>query len=56
MAVDLMRLLPEYFRPVLEFKQIMEAHGKALEKAEQEIRQLGRNCFIQTADAATLKT
>ena len=27
MAVNLMDILPEYFRPVLEFEQIMKAHG-----------------------------
>lgn len=56
MAVDLMKLLPEYFRPVLEFQQIMKAHGEALDRAELNIDQVGKNCFIQTADADTIKS
>ena len=55
MAVDLMELLPYYFRPVLEFQEIMKVHGLALDDVEKQITQVGRNCFIQTADAETLR-
>lgn len=55
MAVNLMNILPEYFRPILEFKQIMAAHGAAMDTLEKNIEQIRANCFIQTADAVTLK-
>ena len=36
MAVDLMKILPEYFRPVIEFQQLMRINGEELEKLEEE--------------------
>ncbi len=56
MAVNLMDILPEYFRPVLEFEQIMKAHGVAVDILEKNIGLVKANCFVQTADAATIKT
>ncbi len=52
--INLMAVLPEYFRPVMEFQQIMGVHGAALDKAEQQINQVRDNCFIQTADEGTI--
>ena len=54
MAVDLMEILPEYFRPILEFQEIMEAEGEAAEEVERTADRLSDNCFIQTCDEATL--
>ena len=53
MAVDLMEILPEYFRPILEFQEIMEAEGEAAEEVERTADRLSDNCFIQTCDEAT---
>lgn len=55
MAADLIHILPAWFRPVREFQVIMEAHGAALDQAEKQIRQTWDNCFIQTADADTIR-
>lgn len=52
---DLMDVLPEYFRPVLEFQQLMKLHGSASEILEKMIGQLGKNCFVQTSDAAAIR-
>ncbi|MFR1834372.1 MAG: putative phage tail protein [Lachnospiraceae bacterium] len=52
--INLMMVLPEYFRPVMEFQKIMEVHGAALDKAEQQINQVRDNCSIQTADEETI--
>ena len=50
---DLMEILPEYFRPVREFQEIMKVHGVALDEVERVILQIGANCHIQTADEET---
>lgn len=55
MAVNLMQLLPLYFRPVIEFKEIMQADEKVLEDLEYRINQIWNNFYIQTADEETLK-
>ena len=55
MAVDLMKILPEYFRPVIEFQQLMRINGEELDKLEQNVQQVKKNFFIQTGDAATIK-
>ena len=54
MAVDLMEVLPSYFRPILEFQEIMKTEGKAAEEVERTADRLSDNCFIQTCDEATL--
>lgn len=54
MAVDLMEVLPSYFRPILEFQEIMKTEGKAAEEVERNADRLSDNCFIQTCDEATL--
>lgn len=52
--VDLMLVLPEYFRPVLEFKQLMKTDGAVLDDLEKEIRKLRDNFYIQTADDTSI--
>ncbi|MBS6264054.1 MAG: DUF2313 domain-containing protein [Clostridium sp.] len=54
MAVDLMEVLPSYFRPILEFQEIMKTEGEAAEEVERTADRLSDNCFIQTCDEATL--
>lgn len=49
-----MTILPEFFRPVLEFQKIMEAHGISIEKFEDDVQQVRDNLFIQTCDEATV--
>ena len=44
MAVDLMPILPRYFRPIIEFQEIMKAHGWAVDGLEHNIGQVGTNC------------
>lgn len=46
--------LPDYFKPVLEFIQIMRAHGYALDQLDSNIQSIYDNFFIQTCDVATL--
>ncbi len=55
MSVDLLKILPSYFRPVREFQEIMKTHGAALDNLEMDLYQLYSNLYIQTADASTLK-
>lgn len=52
--VDLMTVLPEYFRPVMEFQQLMKADGAALEDLENNMQHIRQNFYIQTADEKTL--
>ena len=54
MAIDLIKILPEYFRPVLEFKEIIKADEAVLAELETNIEQIRKNFYIQTADQATL--
>lgn len=54
MGTDLMEILPEYFRPVLEFKHLMNTDSREMEELEQNIRRIRDNLFIQTCDSRTL--
>lgn len=54
MAVDLMPILPEYFRKVLEFKELMRVDGEALEDFEALTGQVRDNNYILTCDEATI--
>lgn len=54
MGCDLMSILPEYFRPVLEFRHLMDTDSLELEELEQNIRRVRDNLFIQTCDSRTL--
>lgn len=54
MAVDLKMLLPEWFQNVVEFNQLLETEAIELEEVENSIRSVKNNCYIQTADEATI--
>ena len=54
MQVDLMKVLPDYFREVKDFSAIMETEAQELEKAEDAIARIHANNFILTADPQTL--
>lgn len=47
---DLMVLLPDWFKRVEEFKQIMRIEGKTLDELEADIKRVYKNHFIKTAD------
>lgn len=51
----LMENLPDYFKPVLEYIQIMQAHGYALDQLDNNIKSIYDNFYIQTADTETLQ-
>lgn len=46
--------LPEYFRPILEFQQIMAAHGYVLDQLDANITQIAANNYISTCDETTI--
>ena len=46
--------LPFYFRPILEFKELMIAHGWGYDLAEQAAGMILQNFFIQTCDEETI--
>ena len=50
----LMTQLPFYFRPILEFKELMIAHGWGYDLAEQAAGMILQNFFIQTCDEETI--
>ena len=54
MAVDLKMLLPEWFKDILEFNQLLDTEEVELEAVEDSIRSVRDNCFIQTADENTI--
>ena len=54
MQIDLMKVLPDYFREVKDFSAIMETEAQELEKAEDAIARIHANNFILTADPQTL--
>ncbi|MGC6175367.1 putative phage tail protein [Lacrimispora sp. 38-1] len=54
MAVDLKILLPEWFQNVMELNELMKSEEAELEEAENSIRSVRNNCYIQTADEATI--
>ena len=47
----LMRQLPGWFKPVLEYIAIMQSYGWALGDTEEIVQRLHDNDFIQTADS-----
>jgi hypothetical protein len=55
MSKNLIELLPDYYHPILEFQQIMTAHGAALEEFERNIQLVYNNFYVQTCDEKTLK-
>lgn len=46
--------LPRYFRPVIEFQEIMKAHGHGLEKLDGVMARLQANFYIPTCDEPTI--
>lgn len=51
---NLINQLPTYFRPILEFQQLMIAHGWGCDLAEQVSGAVLQNFFIQTCDEDTI--
>lgn len=54
MKIDLMQILPEYFREILEFRELMKTDQAVLAELEANIEQIRKNFYIQTADESTL--
>lgn len=46
--------LPKYFRPIIEFQEIMKAHGHGLGKLDGVMARLQANFYIPTCDEATI--
>lgn len=46
--------LPTYFRPILEFQEIMKAHGYALDRLDSDAEQIAANNYIPTCDEETI--
>lgn len=46
--------LPDYFKPIVEFLEILKAHGYALDGLDANAAQVAANNYIQTADGATI--
>lgn len=46
--------LPVYFRPVMEFQEILKAHGRGLHQAEKEIGCIRDNLYMASCDGQTL--
>lgn len=46
--------LPDYFKPVLDYQEIIKAHGYALQAVDAGAGQVYGNLYIQTADEATI--
>ena len=51
----LMQQLPGWFKPVLEYIEIMRAYGYSLGAVETAAEKIKANMFIQTADSDTLR-
>lgn len=52
---ELLTYYPRFYRDVYEMVEILKAHGRILDELEGHIEQTFFNCFIRTADAATIK-
>lgn len=52
--VNLMNSLPIYFRPVLEYIELMRVDGIILDRLEENTYKIWNNLYIQTADEATV--
>ena len=42
--------LPEYFRPIIEFREILKAHGYSLDKLDETSEKVKDNNYIATCD------
>ena len=51
---ELLNLLPDFFKNVLEMSETMAAYAKALDDAEKAIGRLWDNQYVQTCDEATI--
>ena len=51
----LMRQLPRWFKPVLEYIAIMPAYSAEFDKMVQDLDAVHANMFIQTCDVATIR-
>lgn len=50
----LIEQLPLYFRPILEFQEIMRVHGYAFSQADSDLSHIWDNQYIATCDEATV--
>ena len=46
--------LPEYFRPIIEFREILKAHGSSLDKLDETSEKVKDNNYIATCDEETI--
>ena len=54
MAVDLTRELPFWFRPILEFQELLAAEEITMATAESDMQNVYNNFYVQTCDETTL--
>ena len=52
----LMQQLPTWFKPVLEYIELMKAFGVSLDSLNENSKNIYYNQYIQTADLSTIKT
>ena len=46
--------LPEYFQPIIEFREILKAHGYSLDKLDETSEKVKDNNYIATCDEETI--
>lgn len=51
---SLTRQLPDYFKPILEYQEIMKAHGYAMDDFDFASQQVWANNYIATCDEPTI--
>ena len=51
---DLLLMIPEWFRGIIEYPEIMKAWAYALNQVDWNIKKLWDNQYIQTCDEATI--
>ena len=50
----LYKQLPYYFRPIIEFQEILKAHGYGVDKLDADSAQIAANNYIPTCDEETI--
>lgn len=50
----LTKQLPEYFRPIIEFQEILKTHGYGIGRLETETARVRDNLYLATCDSQTL--
>lgn len=50
----LFKQLPDYFRPIVEYQEILKTHGSAMDEMESCMYQVAANNYIPTCDEPTL--